>query len=72
MSTTPATANSRGVSWTDKEVMALIAIWGEDKVQKELNGAVRNKTVLATIAERQKRLGYDRDGQQCRVKILKN
>jgi hypothetical protein len=38
-------------------------------VQEELDGAVRNKTVFATIAEQLKRLGYNRDGQQCRVKI---
>ena len=72
MSTTPATeatANTRGVSWSDEEVKALIAIWGEDKVQQELDGAVRNKTVFLTIAEQMKRLGYDRDWQQCRLKI---
>ena len=38
-------------------------------MQEELDGAVRNKTVLATIAERLKRLEYDRDGQQYHVKI---
>ena len=55
-STTPATANSRGGSWSDEEVKAVIAIWGEDKVQQEVDGAIRNKTVFLTFAEQMKRL----------------
>ena len=76
MSSTPATctANSRGVSWSDDEVKALLAIWGEDKVQEELDGAVRNKVVFVGIAKKMRELGYERDWQQCKVKIknLKN
>ena len=30
-------------AWPDVEVKALISIWGEQKVQEELDGAVRNK-----------------------------
>ena len=60
---------SHGFSWSNEEVKALIAIWGEDKVQDELDGAVRNKVVFATISRKMKYLGYDRDWQQCRVKI---
>ena len=40
---TEATATTRGVSWSDDEVKTLLAIWGEGKVQEELDGAVRNK-----------------------------
>ena len=72
MSSTPATeatANSRGVSWSDDEVKALLAIWGEDKVQEELDGAVRNKVVFVGIAKKMRELGYERDWQQCKVKI---
>ena len=74
MSSTPATeatANSRGVSWSDDEVKALVAIWGEDKVQEELDGAVRNKVVFVGIAKKMRELGYERDWQQCKVKIKK-
>ena len=39
---TPAATN-RGAAWSDTEVKALIAIWGEGNVQEELDGAIRNK-----------------------------
>ena len=66
---TEATANSRGVSRSDDEVKALLAIWGEDKVQEELDGAVRNKVVFLGIAKKMQELGYDRDWQQCKIKL---
>ena len=72
MSSTPATeatANSRGVFWSDDEVKALLAIWGEDKVQEELDVAVRNKVISVGIAKKMRELGYERDWQQCKVKI---
>ena len=37
---------NRGTTWTDKEVKALLAIWGDSKIQEELDGAVRNQVVL--------------------------
>ena len=66
---TEATANSSGVSWSDDDVKALLAIWGEDKVQEELDGAVRNKVVFVGIAKKMRELGYEGDWQQCKVKI---
>ena len=46
----------------------LLAIWGEDKVQ-ELDGVARNKVVFVEIAKKMHELGYERDWQQCKVKI---
>ena len=51
------------------EVRALIAIWGEDKIQEELDGAVRNQAIFDSIARKMQQKGYDRDWQQCRNKI---
>ena len=65
MSTT-ATNTSRGFSWSDNEVRELIAIWGEDKIQQELDGAVRNQVNIATKMQQK---GYERDWQQCKTKI---
>ena len=45
--------------WSDVEVKALITTWGESKVQEELDGAVRNKTIFVGMQ------GYERDWQQC-------
>ena len=48
----------------------LISIWGKRKVQEELDGAVRNKTIFVGIQEKKKlaKQGYDCDWQQCRSK----
>ena len=46
-------AANRGTVWADKEVKALIAIWGK--------GAVRNKVVYENILKKMKEQGYNRD-----------
>ena len=38
---------NHGTIWTDQEIKALLAIWGDSKIQEELDGAVRNQVVLA-------------------------
>ena len=58
---------SRGAAWTDKEIKALISIWGDSKIQEELDGAVRNKNNLRTNTLAEK--GYEHDWQQCRAKL---
>ena len=65
---TPTTATNRGSAWSDDEVKALLAVWGESNIQEELDGAVRNKTVFLNISRKMNEMGYDRDWQQCRVK----
>ena len=60
---------NRGTVWSDKEVKALLAIWGESKIQKELDGAVRNKVVFEHIAKKLQDQGCDRDWKQCRAKV---
>ena len=62
---------SRGSSWSDNEVRALISIWGEDNIQEELDGAVRNQVIFNNIATKMCERGYERDWQQCRTKIKK-
>ena len=43
-------ASSRRTVWLDEEVfLALFSIWGEEKVQEELDGAVRNKAVFENL-----------------------
>ena len=56
-------------AWSDAEVKALITIWGERKVQEELDGAVRNKTIFVGIQKKLAEQGYERDWQQCRSKL---
>ena len=60
---------NRGTVWADKEVKALFTIWGNSKIQEELDGAVRNKFVFQSIAKQLQDQGYERDWMQCRAKI---
>ena len=67
--TTATTTTNRGRAWSDNEVKALLAVWGESNIQHELDGAVRNKVVYVNISKKLKELGHDRDWQQRKTKI---
>ena len=41
---------SQGVSWEEAETTMLIAIWGNIKIQEELDGAKKEKLVYDKIA----------------------
>ena len=55
--------------WNDEEIASLLDIWGEDTIQRQLCGAVRNMVAFTAIAEEMVKRGYDRDVKQCREKI---
>jgi len=58
-----------GRVWETAEMKALIDLWGEETVQKELDGAKRTKGIYQTIAMHMEDLGYKRTWLQCRTKI---
>ena len=60
---------NRGTIWSDKEVRALIEVWGTGKIQQELDGAKRNKPIFDKIARSLQEQGFHRDYQQCKAKI---
>ena len=60
---------NRGAAWSDKEVKDLIAVWGEQKIQEELDGSVRNKTAFQHVSAAMTAKGHQRDWEQCRTKI---
>ena len=59
----------RGRNWSDDEIRALLAIWSEDTIQRQLLGAVRNAAVFRTISGKLQERGHVRDPKQCRKKI---
>ena len=63
----------RGRNWTDDETQALLAIWAEENIQRQLLGATRNATVFQRISEDLQPHGYVRDWKQCceKIKALK-
>ncbi|KAM9116934.1 uncharacterized protein ACDP82_017411 [Pangshura tecta] len=59
----------RAPAWTAREVLDLIAIWGEDSVLTELRSKRRNEKVFERISKAMMEKGHSRDSVQCRVKV---
>ena len=57
--------------WTDNEVQALISIFAEEEIQRELETAIRNEKVYLKISSRLCELGIIHTGKQCREKLKK-
>ncbi|XP_074820955.1 uncharacterized protein LOC141994617 [Natator depressus] len=51
--------------------MDLIAVWGDESVLAELHSKRQNTKIFENISNGMKDRGYNRDPQQCRVKIKK-
>ena len=56
-----------GRTWNN-EVQALLAIWADTSIQKQLLGAVRNTTVFNQIADELAGKGYQRDAKELKNK----
>lgn len=58
-----------GRHWSDKEVRALLTVWGDKEVHKQLQRSHRNKAIFQEMANRLERQhGVVRDWRQCRTK----
>ncbi|XP_017373990.1 uncharacterized protein LOC108296114 [Cebus imitator] len=64
----PTVANEGGKHWTVSEVRALIDIWSDKSIQRQLEGTVRNKRIFEQIAGKLQKFGIERDWKQCRTK----
>ncbi|KAM9134265.1 uncharacterized protein ACDP82_009665 [Pangshura tecta] len=59
----------RAPAWTDREVLDLIAVWGDESVLSELCSKKRNAKIYEKISKAMTERGYSRDATQCHVKI---
>ena len=59
----------RGRNWTDEGIRALLAIWSDATIQKQLLGATSNTAMFRNISQKLRERGYLRDEEQCRKKI---
>ncbi|XP_050824639.1 uncharacterized protein LOC127058539 [Gopherus flavomarginatus] len=59
----------RAPAWTTREVLDLIAIWGEDSVLTELHSKRRNEKIFEKISKAMMEKGHTRDSVQSRVKV---
>ena len=54
--------------WSHEETKVILGLWLNASVQKELEGAKRNKTVFLRIAKEMNEVRYERTWQQRGVK----
>ncbi|EMP38758.1 hypothetical protein UY3_04077 [Chelonia mydas] len=59
----------RAPAWSEQKTLDLIAVWGEESVQAELRSKRRNANIYTKIAQGMMDRGYNRDTQQCRMKV---
>nr|XP_020831010.1 myb/SANT-like DNA-binding domain-containing protein 1 [Phascolarctos cinereus] len=57
-----------GKHWTEEEVKALLTVWSEKNIRKQLYRTLRNKGIFIYIAKRLQEKGIFRDWKQCRAK----
>ncbi|XP_062840204.1 aldehyde dehydrogenase family 16 member A1 isoform X2 [Anolis carolinensis] len=58
----------RAATWSHRETLDFLALWGEEGIQAQLNRCHRNADVYQWISERMAEKGYSRDEDQCRTK----
>ena len=52
-------------TWDNVEVQALLAIWADTLIQRQLLGVVRNTAIFNKITQELLQKGYQRDAKQC-------
>ncbi|KAH0617952.1 hypothetical protein JD844_016756 [Phrynosoma platyrhinos] len=58
----------RGNNWSYTEVIDLLDIWGEQKIQQLLQSSYRNMDTFQVIASEMAKRGHERTAQECRTK----
>lgn len=64
----PKVPRTRAATWSHRETLDFLALWGEEGIQAQLNRCHRNADVYQWISERMAEKGYYRDEDQCRTK----
>ena len=60
---------SRGQNWSEHEIQALVSLWSEEGLQRELKKSVRNDFAYARISRELVERSYIRTAEQCRAKV---
>ena len=55
--------------WSYDNTKALVTIWGQEDVQRQLDGIQRNRIVYQRVASELRKVGVEKTWQQCRTKI---
>ncbi|EMP38707.1 hypothetical protein UY3_04026 [Chelonia mydas] len=59
----------RAPAWTERGVLDLIGVWGDESMLSELRSKRQNANTFAKISKGMIDRGYNRDPQQCHMKI---
>ncbi|XP_011406090.1 PREDICTED: zinc finger and SCAN domain-containing protein 29-like [Amphimedon queenslandica] len=55
--------------WSAEPTAALLAIWGDENVQKQLDGVARNRSIYEKISSKLKEKSFNYNWKQCRTKV---
>lgn len=58
-------------TWSEEETITLIDLWGDEKIQEELQNCTRNRSVYERLSRQLEAVGYTRTMVQCREKMKK-
>lgn len=61
-------SHARGPSWSEEETQCLLDIWSDEFISTQLSTTHKNSKVYAEFARRLVEQGFNRSGEQCRVK----
>lgn len=62
------TVSDTGRNWSDREVRALIQVWSDERVCKQLESSTRKRDIFVQISNRLMQQGIERDWKQCHTK----
>ncbi|KAI9519270.1 hypothetical protein NQZ68_029437 [Dissostichus eleginoides] len=62
------TVSDTGRNWSDQEVRALIQVWSDERVCKQLESSTRKRDIFVQISNRLMQQGIERDWKQCHTK----
>ncbi|XP_077463115.1 bifunctional phosphoribosylaminoimidazole carboxylase/phosphoribosylaminoimidazole succinocarboxamide synthetase isoform X2 [Stigmatopora argus] len=62
------TMSDAGRNWSDHEVRALIQVWSDERVRRQLESSTRKRDVFTQISNRLMQQGIERDWKQCHTK----
>lgn len=62
------TVSDTGRNWSDQEVQALIQVWSDELICKQLESSTRKRDIFVQISNKLMQQGIERDWKQCHTK----
>ncbi|XP_006790240.1 multifunctional protein ADE2 [Neolamprologus brichardi] len=62
------TVSDTGRNWSDQEVRALIQVWSDERIRRQLESSTRKRDIFVQISNRLMQQGIERDWKQCHTK----